>query len=249
MTSSEAVLWQFRRSPFNEKARWALDLAGVRYERRSLLPGMHVLPLLVRTGNTLTPALQREGRFTVGSSAIVRRLVEQGASSLYPSAPAQRAEALALERRFDEDLTPRVRRAVLAALLEAPAAWHETFTADAEPGAAARYRAALSLLAPVIRLKNGIRARTIEDGRAALEEALALVSATLAGRAYLVGEALSVADVTAASALAMVTPVEHPSACYGPLAREALAALFAVSEARPEVTAWTRGLFARERDA
>jgi hypothetical protein len=31
------VLWQFRLSHYNEKARWALDYKGIPHERRSLL--------------------------------------------------------------------------------------------------------------------------------------------------------------------------------------------------------------------
>jgi len=36
------TLLQFRYSPYNEKARWALDFKRVPHERRSLLPGPHM---------------------------------------------------------------------------------------------------------------------------------------------------------------------------------------------------------------
>src|SRR5262249_18900237 len=42
MASAVPVLWQFRQSHYNEKARWALDWKRIRHERRSLLPGLHV---------------------------------------------------------------------------------------------------------------------------------------------------------------------------------------------------------------
>src|SRR6185503_21320125 len=40
------VLWQFRFSHFNEKARWALDWKRVPHTRSSLLPGWHFPQIL-----------------------------------------------------------------------------------------------------------------------------------------------------------------------------------------------------------
>ena len=37
MTTVPPVLWQFRFSHFNEKARWALDWKGIPHVRRALL--------------------------------------------------------------------------------------------------------------------------------------------------------------------------------------------------------------------
>src|SRR5436190_1646821 len=36
------VLWQFKYSHYNEKARWALDFKRVTHVRQSLLPGPHI---------------------------------------------------------------------------------------------------------------------------------------------------------------------------------------------------------------
>src|SRR2546430_2718004 len=51
------VLWQFRFSHFNEKARWALDWKGIAHVRRSLLPGFHVPRVLWMTGQKSVPVL------------------------------------------------------------------------------------------------------------------------------------------------------------------------------------------------
>ncbi len=55
------VLWQFRFSHFNEKARWALDWKGIAHVRRSLLPGFHVPRVLWMTGQKSVPVLVLDG--------------------------------------------------------------------------------------------------------------------------------------------------------------------------------------------
>lgn len=107
-------LFQFRYSPYNEKVRWALDLKRVPHRRTSLLPGPHIAKLRAMTGQTATPVLRIGDETLFGSARIVARL-----DQLYPEPrliPEDRSErelAQAIEQRFDEDLTPRVRRAVL----------------------------------------------------------------------------------------------------------------------------------------
>ena len=242
-----ARLFQFRRSPYNEKARWALDLARVPHERVSLLPGPHVFTLLFKTVGTLTPTLERDGRAIVGSNAVVLDLVARGESALLPADATTREEALAIVRRFDEDFTPRIRRATLHCLLADADAWHETFASDATEGEQARYRRMLPLFAPVIRLKNGMSTRGVEDGRRAIGEALAFVEDTLGGRDTLLGAGLSLADVTAASALAMVVPVDHPEAAYGPKGRAAITAVASELEGHARATQWVCDRYARDR--
>ena len=54
---SDAVeLLQFRFSPYNEKARWALDYKKVPHKRTSLAPGPHVPNIRALTGQTAQEA-------------------------------------------------------------------------------------------------------------------------------------------------------------------------------------------------
>ena len=48
---ADPVLWQFKYSHYNEKARWALDFKRIPHRRRSLLPGLHIPPILWMTGS------------------------------------------------------------------------------------------------------------------------------------------------------------------------------------------------------
>ena len=111
-------LLQFRHSPYNEKVRWVLDIKQVPHRRRSLLPGPHVPVVKKLTGRTTTPVLLAEGQAIDGSARIIDWL-----EARYPDPPvlpalaAERAEALRIQGWFDDDLTPRMRRTVLDALL------------------------------------------------------------------------------------------------------------------------------------
>ncbi len=55
-------LLQFRHSPYNEKARWALDFKQLPHRRRSLLPGPHMGVVKRLTGRTETPVLRARRR-------------------------------------------------------------------------------------------------------------------------------------------------------------------------------------------
>jgi glutathione S-transferase len=213
-------LWQFRRSPYNEKARWALDRAGAPYHRRTVVPGPHALALLW-TFQTKTPVLERESGRIVGSSAVVRAV----APDLVPADPAAEREATRVERVFDADLTPRMRRAVLGALLSDPEAFVETFAGDEDAAGQARYRRAMGVVAKIVRLANGISVASVEDGMRAIEEALALVARASAESGYLVGSSFTIADLTAAASLGAVLEPAHADASYGPRGRAAMAAL------------------------
>ena len=64
-------LYTFQISHFAEKARWALDWKGVKYQERRLLPGPH-LAVTRRLGTvTSVPILVCDGQVVQGSSAII----------------------------------------------------------------------------------------------------------------------------------------------------------------------------------
>src|SRR5439155_939811 len=110
------VLWQFRFSHFNEKARWALDFKGIPHVRRSLIPGLHLPRVLWLSGQKSLPVLQLDGETIVDSTRIIATLERlKPDPPLYPR--NERERALALEDFFDEELGPYIRRALFHELL------------------------------------------------------------------------------------------------------------------------------------
>ncbi|MFY9316975.1 MAG: glutathione S-transferase [Burkholderiales bacterium] len=243
-------LLQFRHSPYNEKVRWALDLKRVPHRRRSLLPGPHMGTVKRLTGRTGTPVLVHDGGALDGSARILEWLdAHAGAPALLPADTALREEALRIQQRFDDDFTPRIRRIVLDALLRHPRYFARIF-ADGSPRLKQlAYACIVPLAAPLVRKGNGISgAAAIADGHAAATEALDFVDTHSAATGYLAGDSFSVADLTAASTLAvLVRPADSPMSCPQPVA-PAFRALMDRYAGHPGA-AWVRRIYARHRVA
>ncbi len=213
-------LVQFRHSPYNEKVRWALDLKRVPHRRRSVLPGPHLPAVRRLTGRTTTPVLLHDGEPIDGSARIVEWLDTRYPSPpLLPADASLRDEALRIERWFDDDITPRLRRAVLDALLQQPSFFARVFAEGAPRWKQRAYAIAVPLAAPVVRKGNGITgAASVDDGLRAADEALDFVAERSRATGYLAGPAFSVADLTAASTLAtVVRPAASPMSCPQPV--------------------------------
>jgi glutathione S-transferase len=241
-------LLQFRHSPYNEKVRWVLDLKRVPHRRRSLLPGPHFGVVKKLTGRTTTPVLRAEGHAIDGSARIIEWLEARYPDPpLLPAAAADRAEALRIQARFDDDLTPRIRRAVLDALLQQPGYFAAVFGDGASAFKRAAYACVVPLAAPLVRKGNGITgAASVQDGLLAAQQALDFVAERAARTGYLVGGQFSLADLTAASTLAvLVRPAHSPMSAPQPVASvtQALIDRFAAHPA----AAWVRRIYERHR--
>jgi glutathione S-transferase len=243
-------LLQFRHSPYNEKVRWALDLKHVSHRRRSLLPGPHLATVKRLTGHTGTPVLLHDGTALDGSARIIDWLeTHYAAPALMPADPVLRDEALRIQRWFDDDLTPRIRRPVLEALLQQPGYFAHVFADGAPAFKRWAYACVVPLAAPLVRKGNGITGATaIEDGLRAGTEALDFVAARGAATGYLCGDAFSVADLTAASTLAvLIRPVDSPMSCPQPVSRSFRELMDRYAD-HPGA-AWVRRIYAEHRGA
>lgn len=243
-------LLQFRFSPYNEKVRWALDLKRVPHRRRSLLPGPHMRVVKPLTGRTSTPVLLADGEAIDGSTRIIEWLEARWPEPrLLPADATERAEALEWVRRFDEDIAPRGRRTVLAALLQTPRYFADVFGDGRSDFARRAYSWVVPVAAPLIRKGNGITGdAAVADGLKAFDDGMDAVAARVQGRDYLVGNRFGIADLAVASTLAIcVDPPDSPMTRPRPVAAP-MAAFFARYAAHP-AAAWVRGIYARHRHA
>jgi glutathione S-transferase len=243
-------LLQFRHSPYNEKVRWALDLKHVPHRRRSLLPGPHIGVVKRLTGRTGTPVLVYDGTAIDGSANILEWLEARGGvPALLPAEPAQREEALRIQRWFDDDLTPRIRCSALDALLQQPGYFARIFGDGSSRLKQMAYACVVPFAASLVRKGNGITGvAAIADGHRAATEALDFVAERCAATGYLVGDSFSIADLTAASTLAvLIRPADSPMSCPQPVA-QAFRALMDRYAEHPGA-AWVHGIYARHRGA
>ncbi|MDX6622925.1 MAG: glutathione S-transferase [Solirubrobacterales bacterium] len=202
---SRPVLWQLDISHYSEKVRWALDFKQVDHLRRSPFPGMHIpIALWLSGGEAKTfPVLQLDGRTIADSTAAIAALEEfEPEPALYPSDPAERERALALEDYFDEQLGPHARLLPFHELISEPDLFAELAAQSVPPplnkakglvGAYARGYTRIRWGAA-----NGEAAAAARAGIVSAMDRLELELAANGGD-YLVGESFSVADLTAAS--------------------------------------------------
>lgn len=247
-TAPPIELLQFRFSHYNEKVRWALDWKRVPHVRRSLLPGPHG-PLVVRlTGRTQVPVLRLNGRVVAGSAAIIDELEHLVPEPpLHPADPRLRDEALALERRFDDEVGPVVRRGIFGHLLEEPAYVRAMFAGERGALARAGYRALFPATRILMARSMGIRGpASIEAACAATARALDLVAERARATGHLVGDRFSVADLTAAALLAPAAAPAHPDMALPEPRPPALRRWLARFDGHPGA-AWVRETYRRHR--
>ncbi len=202
---TDIVLWHFQGSHFCEKVRWALDFKRIPHTRRTL--GASYLPRSWwRTGRGTLPVLWL-GRRAIGDSPRIIEALERFRPDppLYPEDPVERSRALELEEYFAEELGHSLRSAAFfRPLLEDPA-FIARFAAQ---GLGERERRVFQTIAPVFarfyRFRHKISSRTAEAGHTRVVAALDRIDRETQPSGYLVGDAFSVADLTAAALLGAI---------------------------------------------
>jgi glutathione S-transferase len=210
------LLWHIPISHYNEKVRWALDWKGIPHRRRVLGPD-YLIRAWWATGRGTLPILFLDGRAIGDSTHILAALeARHPEPPLYPSSDADRQRALALEDDLDERLGPALRAAVVTPLFRLdPELAIRALTSGMPEAAYRRLRGLRWIFPAYYRFRHKISDAKLEEDRAAVVAALDRIERERSGRAYLVGDAFSVADLTAA---AMLSPLLQPPEIQYPLA-------------------------------
>ncbi len=207
-------------SHFCEKARWALERAGVPFREDGYLPMLQMLPAWRAGGKRTVPVLVTEAGAVTDSTEILRWCDQHGqAAPLFPDGDLGR-EVAALEERLDKGLGPATRRVAYHQLLPMPGA--ARLLAEKAP---ARWQGRVMRAAyPLARaaMTRGLRLddASAERSRGRIDEIFADVGAMLAdGRRYLLGDRFTAADLTfAALAAPLIVPPAY-AAYLPPLER------------------------------
>jgi glutathione S-transferase len=197
-------------SHYCEKARWALERCGVKYEEDGHLPLFHYIANRRAGANRTVPVVVDGGQLISDSTDIVAWADARRPGTLIPIGD-KRAETLALEDELDRDLGPATRRWAYFHLLPRTDLDHVITR-----GVPRWQQLALKVTRPIAvgLLKRGLKidAAGAERSRRKVEDAFAKIAGRLAdGRRYLMGERFTVADLTFASlASPVLLPREHP---------------------------------------
>ena len=198
--ASAVTLITFPLSHFCEKARWALDHAGVPYRERGYAPAIHKLPALRRGAGTV-PVLV--GEQVLRESTDILRFADgarRHGVPLFPAGDDARRETDELIARLDDVLGPEARRWFYRWALAEP----RRLRAWGSCGLPRSQRAlTVALAAPIATLIAG-RLDVLGPGGARaherVDEELDRISAKLSdGRPYLAGARFGAADLTFAA--------------------------------------------------
>ncbi len=206
------VLHQFPSSHYNDKARWGLAWKGIAHQKKSYLPGLHVKSMQRLSGQTQTLVLDLGGEVVAGSGAILALLEERFPEKpLLPADTALRSEALAVQKRFDDEVGPAVRAAAFSVLFDYPAYVAQVFGRP-QP-ALKRFVYRMMLPKAKGRVQKAYRTldkeyiqRCIDTVNAALDEVVERTAET----GHMVGGTFTIADLTAAALLAPAVNPDHP---------------------------------------
>lgn len=200
-------------SHYCEKARWALDWAGIAYKERAHLQVIHWVPVKRAGGGKTAPVLVLGDRVLADSADILEEANSQAPTGreLFPVDPTARAEIRALLHDFDERLGPEGRRWMYFCLRG-----RRDIAIDyACTGVPAWERRGLPLAYPfvsrIIDRYLDITPESADQSEAEVRAVFDNVAKRLDdGRPYLCGERFSAADLTfAALAAAVLMPPEY----------------------------------------
>jgi glutathione S-transferase len=200
-------------SHYCEKARWALDRAGIAYRERAHLQVLHWVPVARAGGRKTAPVLVWGDRVFADSADIVEEASAraQPDRSLFPEDPAAAAEVRALQRDFDEVLGPEGRRWMYFSIRGR----RDIAVAYACTGAPAWQRRGLPLAYPfVVRVIDrylDITPASAEASETQVRAVFDRIAERLSdGRPYLCGERFTAADLAFASLSApLLMPLEY----------------------------------------
>jgi glutathione S-transferase len=210
-------------SHYCEKARWALERAGLPYREEPHLQAIHWAHVWRAGRGRTAPVLVTGDEVLTESADILRWVDARSDLHLYPD-----SEAAALEAHFDDELGPHGRRWMYHRILARP----DLVRAYGATGVPRWERAVLPPFLPLVKrvinryldVDDATAAESRERVRAVFDE----VGERLGdGRRYLVGDSFTAADLTFAALAASVlvpsrygVPLPQPELLPEPFAAE-----------------------------
>jgi glutathione S-transferase len=197
-------------SHYCEKARWALERAGIPYREERHVQAIHRIAARRAGGGSTVPVLVTDDRVLADSEDILAWVDERAPVErrLFPSDPGERAEAERLCRRLDVELGPPGRRLVYVHMLaqRRVALGFNNAGVPRWEGAAVRvgWPLAVRYLRHALDIRPGVE---VADEAAIWAEFDSIAQLLADGRPHLCGDGFGAADLTFA---ALAAPVILP---------------------------------------
>ena len=188
------------------KVRHVLGLKGVAYETVNINPAVRA-DVKRLSGQTLVPVLVDRGNVVSGSTPILLYMeARRPDPALLPADPQEQAECMVLMDWADATFMALVRRIAYFQVLAAPGRLGEMFFPGMPPAA---HDVARPAARHALRQRFGIDARRNRADEELARRAARVAVDRLAGAEHLVGDRVSLADITLA---AMTAPLQYTAA-------------------------------------
>lgn len=211
-------------SPWSEKARWALDHHGVRYQEVEYQPILGEPALRKRLGKwfgKLSVPLLLKADGAIGDSFEIARYAEEIGSSPTALFPARHVSEIKRWNAQSETAMQAGRAIVTVRTMQDPDARKEAMP-PLPPALSGILRKPLTRFgAAYLRRKYQYTSAIDEQQKALTRVLLSLEEILRDGRPYVMGELFSYADVCMATALQCVRPVTDEFIKLGPATRKA----------------------------
>jgi glutathione S-transferase len=165
---------------------------------------------------------------------------------LYPADPSERARALEIQKYFDDEVGPKIRRALFSILLDEPAYLAAIFAGHKSGLVRTLYGGVLPLVTGMMRRQMQIEEPHVSEAFEATRQGFDFVAKNVGPSGHLVGERFSVADLAAAALLAPGVDVSHPDMHLPDPKPEPVRAFLARWADHPGA-AWVRETYQRHR--
>lgn len=206
-----AVLITMPHSHYAEKARWALDWLGLPYREAPHIPLWHRLATRRQGGGSVPVLVHGRRRLLDSTDILVHADAAMGGDRLYPVGEALRREVDAWEERFDTVLGPHSRRWAYAQVLPHRGLLRRMMSRGVPRGQAAVLALTMPAIVPMIRAAFRVTPESAGRSLQRVDELFREVGERLQdGRAFLVGDGFTAADLSFA---ALASPVLLPPEC------------------------------------
>lgn len=204
-------------SHYNERARWALDVAGIDYREQGYLPLFHFLPVMLHTiGRGTGTADRASSRFSTPLfiTSDGRHIHDSGeilafAAQQRPDAISMSEDALVLAKRFHDELGPKARLLTYHWCLPDAELMVWIARQNVGPVQAEALRFGYPAIRRAMRRALGVTPDRAERALATVRHVFDDVSRLVRGREFLVGDRFSTADLTFASLASLALGVNH----------------------------------------
>lgn len=205
------LLYQFPLSHYCEKARWALDYKGLEFKVRNLVPGPHILQTKRLVPKTTLPILVDGKNIVQDSTAIIDYLDRRHPQKpLTPTEAAAKQEALELEEYFDKEAGVHLRRFFYFHILQNRKLANSLLLRDSSSSAKALYFFMFPAVRSLMKKSMKIYPEPAKASEKRLRDVLEFLNRRVTKQPFLVGDAFSRADLSAAALLApLCQPPEH----------------------------------------